>query len=447
MVELWLNFKDENGEDKRVLVEGDKFSIGRTSDNELQIPLNNLSRQHAKIERFADVFIVSDCGSSNGTFLNDEKLTDPVSLQKGDNLNLADAIGIEIEIISDKDKAKNNKASNGGSDQNDKEDSKPSTESAKTAVASSSGSTSTSNSSMSMGFFLIAPILGVFVLLIIGAVFLLIPGKEPVVVQNNNYYSNETNDDIEDEKTNSNDKTPEKTETPTPTQTPISENNISNNPTTTNTPISSPVEEITPSPVSNDIQKIENATASFMRRMAKNDPKAFLTGSQISIVKPKIDQFKNSSVLADNIKNAQKNAEAIKSLAVSRDFRPQFLANAAITKLGNQRGDVVAVAKEMVESLSKIAKPFGNESADECLLIMAAYSGNKTGEGLQETAGVLVNKFRGKVSVRRVRSIWFFKENDKLDNSQFEYALRFLAIGTITQNPKDFNVQAEALQL
>ena len=72
--ELWLNFIDENGEPKRILVEGERFTIGRTPDNDSQIALGNLSRQHAKIERFADVFIISDAGSSNGTFLNDEKL-------------------------------------------------------------------------------------------------------------------------------------------------------------------------------------------------------------------------------------------------------------------------------------------------------------------------------------------------------------------------------------
>lgn len=448
MIELWLNFKDENGEEKRILVEGERFLIGRTPDNDLQIPLNNLSRQHAKIERFADVFIVSDCGSSNGTSLNDEKLTEPVSLKDEDKLNLADAVTIEVEIVSDKAKKKSGN-DDGNDGQSEKEDAKSSSAAASSGAVLSGSSSSSSSSSMSLGFFLIAPVLGILVLLVVGAIFLLMPKEEPVVVQNNNYYSNETEDEDEDVKPNSNDKTPEKseTQTPTPSQTATPENSGgSNNQTTTPTPDSNPVEVNTPLPGSNDTQKIEIAAASFMRKIAVNDPRAFLTEPQIALVRPKINQAKSSSVLADNIKNAKKNAEALQTLAASRDLKPQFLANAAITKLGNQRGDVVAVAKEMIEELSRITKPFGNESADECLLVIAAYSGGKTGEGLQTAAGILARKFPA-IGARRIRSIWFFKDNGQLDGSQFDYALRFLAIGAITQNPKDFNVQAEALQL
>ncbi len=85
MTELWLNFKDEKGKDQRVLVEGKNFIIGRHSENDLCIPSGKLSRQHVKIESFAEVFIVSDCGSSNGTTLNGDDLSEPVALKTATN--------------------------------------------------------------------------------------------------------------------------------------------------------------------------------------------------------------------------------------------------------------------------------------------------------------------------------------------------------------------------
>jgi pSer/pThr/pTyr-binding forkhead associated (FHA) protein len=67
MTELWLKFKNGNGEEQRVRVEGEKFTVGRHSSSDLPIPNGKLSREHIKIDRFADIFVVSDCGSSNGT--------------------------------------------------------------------------------------------------------------------------------------------------------------------------------------------------------------------------------------------------------------------------------------------------------------------------------------------------------------------------------------------
>ena len=106
MTELWLKFKNENGDEQRVLVARRNFVIGRHSENDLSIPNSRLSRQHVKIETFAEVFIVSDCGSSNGTLLNGADLHDPVALKNGDILNLGGGLEIEIELLSDKPKAK-----------------------------------------------------------------------------------------------------------------------------------------------------------------------------------------------------------------------------------------------------------------------------------------------------------------------------------------------------
>lgn len=456
-IELWLNFKDEKGETKRILVEGEKFVIGRTPDNDLQISLGSLSRQHAKIERFADVFIISDCGSSNGTTLNNENLEKPIALKNEDKLNLGDAVEIEIELGSEKSQSNNAGGGSGGNagagdDGGDEETAAAagSSGSAGSATSASASASASDKSSISFGFIILAPILGVFALLIIGGVILLASGKkeEEVVINNNRYQPSDGEDENVDLPESN--KTPEKNATPTPATnvTPSNTSTPENSSTPENisTPASpEPSEEVTNTPnASSDKEKIDKASTPFLKRIAHNDPRPFLTDEKIAKVVPKINQMKNSGGLAQNIRNAKKNLSELQTLADSRDLKPQLLVNAALTKLGTQSGDVVAAAKEILEPLSSINKTFGSESADESLLIVAAYSNNTSGESLQNAAGGFTLKFP-KVGARTIRSIWFFKDNGKLTDSQFDFALRFLAIGIITQNPKDFNVQAEAL--
>ncbi len=444
MTELWLNFTDEKGEAKRVLVEGEMFVIGRTPDNDLQIPLGNLSRQHAKIQRFADVFVISDCDSSNGTTLNEEKLEKPIALKDGDTLNLGGGIELGVEMISDKAKASNSVGDSGGSAEEDEEDE----EEQNSSSSSQSAAASNGGSSIPTGLFIILPLFGFFILVVLGggAFFIIRGNKEEVKKEKDFVYTNEKSTDPE-LPTNENNENSEKNETPTPIST-SGNNSNSGNPT----PKAS--EEIPPTPKpSGETEKIESSSASFLRRIATNDSKAFLTGKQISIVTGKINQFKGSTALAENIQNAKKEASKIEALALSKNLRPQFLAVAALAKLGNQRGDVVATVQGMLEVLDKLSIQLGSEFANDNLLVIAAYEQGVAGQNLamRDLISRVTTQFP-KVDTRTVRSIWFLHENAKkkgseFEDSQFEFALRFLAIGIITQNPKDFNVQAEALNL
>jgi hypothetical protein len=63
---------------------------------------------------------------------------------------------------------------------------------------------------------------------------------------------------------------------------------------------------------------------------------------------------------------------------------------------------------------------------------------------MRDTVARLTSKNQN-VSSRQVRTIWFLRDKQELTDQEFELALRFLAIGTITQNPKAFNVNATNL--
>lgn len=52
----------------------DALSIGRSSENDLALNFGKISRQHARIERRGDKFILRDLGSTNGTFVGSQRV-------------------------------------------------------------------------------------------------------------------------------------------------------------------------------------------------------------------------------------------------------------------------------------------------------------------------------------------------------------------------------------
>lgn len=85
-----ITWVDPTNNEKReyILVEGATASIGRSPDNDVCIPERHVSRQHAVISFRDGIFVISDLGSANGTFVNDKKLTDAFPLAHGDIIRL-----------------------------------------------------------------------------------------------------------------------------------------------------------------------------------------------------------------------------------------------------------------------------------------------------------------------------------------------------------------------
>ena len=200
MTELRLKFKDLDGSEKLVTVPGIRFVIGRHSASDLSIPDGRLSREHVRIERIGEDFAASDLNSSNGTTLNGEKLEAPAKLMNGDTLVLGGGVRVSVEILSDAElvdpqpdeptpdnpAAEPELASAAGAD--------PSGEAPRAAAAPAPGG-------IPKSIFLIAPLLGIVILIFIGGLIYLLSGtKQPVVAKNEDdfEYSVESsrNDDI-----------------------------------------------------------------------------------------------------------------------------------------------------------------------------------------------------------------------------------------------------------
>ncbi len=71
-----------------MLSEGATVGIGRLETNDICIKEQHVSRQHASIQYQDGVFVVTDLGSANGVFVNDQRLTEPYPLLAGDVIRL-----------------------------------------------------------------------------------------------------------------------------------------------------------------------------------------------------------------------------------------------------------------------------------------------------------------------------------------------------------------------
>lgn len=88
LAKLTWKHPETNEPEEYILVEGATITIGRSSTNDIYIPEQHVSRQHAVINYRDGIFMLNDLSSANGTFVNDEKIVDAFPLASGDEIRL-----------------------------------------------------------------------------------------------------------------------------------------------------------------------------------------------------------------------------------------------------------------------------------------------------------------------------------------------------------------------
>ncbi len=69
---------------------GETAAIGRAVESDIVITSKRVSREHACIRREGRKLMLEDLGSTNGTFLNDERVLGPTSLRDGDRITIGE---------------------------------------------------------------------------------------------------------------------------------------------------------------------------------------------------------------------------------------------------------------------------------------------------------------------------------------------------------------------
>lgn len=86
----WLeHFPEQDGPVQKTLLASFPFTVGRNDTADMPIKSTRVSREHASILRAADTYRIRDLDSTNGTFLNGERIEE-ATLADGDILLIAD---------------------------------------------------------------------------------------------------------------------------------------------------------------------------------------------------------------------------------------------------------------------------------------------------------------------------------------------------------------------
>jgi len=72
------------------LLSGETITIGRAVENDIVVTSKRVSRQHSRVRREGGEVILQDLDSTNGTFLNDERVMEPTALHDGDRITIGD---------------------------------------------------------------------------------------------------------------------------------------------------------------------------------------------------------------------------------------------------------------------------------------------------------------------------------------------------------------------
>lgn len=81
----------------------DTITVGRDIANDIMLNDQQVSRRHARFSRNPQggptSFIIEDLASSNGTFVNKERLTEPRVLKHGDVIEFGDSVSMVYQIV------------------------------------------------------------------------------------------------------------------------------------------------------------------------------------------------------------------------------------------------------------------------------------------------------------------------------------------------------------
>lgn len=78
-------------------LEAGQLTIGRDPGNAIVIADAEVSRKHARLTLQKDGYLLEDLGSTNGTFVNGQRLSGPYKLQNGDLIALGEQVVLAYE--------------------------------------------------------------------------------------------------------------------------------------------------------------------------------------------------------------------------------------------------------------------------------------------------------------------------------------------------------------
>jgi predicted component of type VI protein secretion system len=82
------------------ILEGDQLTVGRDATNEIVINDAEISRRHARLTFQGGKYVLEDLGSTNGTFVNGQRLAGPRVLKAGEVVQFGEQIMLVFEVTT-----------------------------------------------------------------------------------------------------------------------------------------------------------------------------------------------------------------------------------------------------------------------------------------------------------------------------------------------------------
>lgn len=93
---------EKGGNERREIYQASELSIGRVHGNELALPKGNVSKRHARLIYRDGRFIITDLGSTNGTYVNRRRISQATIVKEGDRIYIGDFV-LRLEAATEED--------------------------------------------------------------------------------------------------------------------------------------------------------------------------------------------------------------------------------------------------------------------------------------------------------------------------------------------------------
>lgn len=468
--ELTLTFTDANGEARRVVVNAPRFFIGRSAENDLTIADSNLSRRHAVIETRDGLAHISDCGSRNGTLVNEQYINAPRLLRDGDVISLGNSCHINVALRpSTTSTAPTSTPAHAAPVHTAQRHATPvHAAPAHDAPVHLNGPTHPSGPDASAWPAWLKP--QVVAALVSSLVILSVAVLLYALTRGGSNGERANDDDanvtrVEERRTRRREATQTATEGTTASGDAANDNQRTDAASGTNG-AGALENDVTPAP-ENDARpaatgdasaradtddEIARAARRVMSRIS-SDNTPYISEAGVRDVAARVRSYRGSNALQERLRAMQRGCADVSAQAQKINLKPILVMYAALAQSEGAGGDPVAVARQMMPKLLTLRATFGTATANSSLLLVAAYpypfnppigSQTRTPHPLY-TKLVQTGGHRSTVETSVARSVWFLREKGSIDNEAYELVVRLLAIGIIAQNPQRYDINAEPL--
>ena len=192
------------------------------------------------------------------------------------------------------------------------------------------------------------------------------------------------------------------------------------------------------------VEQIERIAAQFMRRVSSDDrPYVFppYAVAALDDITKRIEQYSRSPAVADALNRLATAGAEIAAASRREGLEPGLVIYVALAETdgGLAGGDQSAVARRLLPELLSLRKTLGTESADKSLILVAAY---KMGGWTKKSHPLLSAMRRVVKNPLTDRNVWYLREHGGLQDTPYDFVVRFVALGIIGENPRRFGITA-----